>query len=317
MHRVAGVRHRAAFTVIELLVVIAIVAVLLALLVPAVQQAREAARRAQCRSNLKQLALALHNYHDQFLVFPPGCVHSGPDYTVTGRAGYGWGTFVLPYIDQGPLYTTLNVGSQNLNVLLKDPAQRPLVQQPLSVFRCASDTGPDLNDQHAFTNANYGGISAATANYVAVHGTRWVYASDWVDSQMDPFGIFWPDSRVRLGDVTDGTSQTLLLGERNWPFTAAIWVGVRNYNGNLTMGLQANQGLTNWPINEPGTNAQRAFHSQHVGGAHFAFADGRVQFLSESINADSTLTIAGNPQSCRGVYQRLGQRADGLPVGEY
>jgi prepilin-type processing-associated H-X9-DG protein len=144
-----------------------------------------------------------------------------------------------------------------------------------------------------------------------------VDASDWLQTQMDPFGMFWPDSRVRLGDVTDGTSQTLLLGERSWPYLAGVWVGVRNYEGHLTIGLRNNQGLSNWPINEPGTNADRAFHSLHTGGALFVFADGHVQFLSESINADNTLIVASDPQSYRGVYQRLGQRADGRPVGDY
>ncbi len=312
-------RRKRGFTLIELLVVIAIIAVLISLLLPAVQQAREAARRAQCRNHLKQIGLALHNYHETFGTFPPGNVHFSKDATwdTAGKAGYGWGAFILPQLDQAALFNDLDVNGQELHFLLKDATQRAKAQQPVTIFRCPSDIAPDLNDKRIFTNNAYGDIAAATASYVGVHGTRWSYASEWLISRQDPFGIFWPDSKVRITDITDGTSNTLMVGERNWDFLSGIWIGVRNYQGNGDVGLRQNQGITNWKINLPGNNAPRAFHSAHVGGTHFLFADGRVQFLSESIHFDNTLDVATNPSSMRGTYQRLGMRNDGAVIGEF
>ena len=313
------------FTLIELLVVIAIIAILIALLLPAVQQAREAARRSQCRNNMKQIGLALHNYHDVFNVFPPGNALStlspdagySVDLTTANRAaGYGWAVYILPYLDQAPLYNQLNVSGLELVKLMQQATLRPLAQTKLSVYRCASDTAPDLNDQRGFTNAIFGDTSVGTSNYVGIHGTRWSHAVDWIGSGVDPYGIFWPASKVRLTDITDGSSNVFIVGERNWDNYAAIWVGTRNYTGNGDVGLRQVVGITNWKINLPGTNSPRAFHSNHVGGAHFTFADGSVRFISDSIHFDNTLGTAGDPRSMLGTYQRLGMRNDGNPLGE-
>ena len=314
------------FTLIELLVVIAIIAVLIALLLPAVQQAREAARRTQCRNNLKQIGLALHNYHDAYAAFPPGNALStlspdagyGVDLTTANRAaGYGWAAYILPYLDQAPLFNKLDVNGLELVRLMQQAAKRPLAQQNLAAYRCPSDTAPDLNDQRAFTNAIFGDTSVATSNYVGVHGTRWSHAVEWIKTQQDPFGIFWPASRVNISSISDGTSDTFMVGERNWDNLAAIWVGTRNYCGNGDVGLRQIVGITNWKINLPGTNSPRAFHSNHTGGAHFLFADGSVRFIAENIDFNNTLSVATDPQSFIGTYQRLGQRADGTILGDY
>src|SRR3954447_24995498 len=155
MHR----RRRTGFTLIELLVVIAIIAILIALLLPAVQQAREAARRTQCRNNLKQMGLAMHNYHDVFNCFPPGYLGypaaAGQDCSAVRNTapfaqGWGWGTYLLPYLDQAPLYNSLNPGQKQA---VCDNASGPalnagnpvLQRQLLPVYVCPSAADPDMN----------------------------------------------------------------------------------------------------------------------------------------------------------------------------
>lgn len=314
------------FTLIELLVVIAIIAVLIALLLPAVQQAREAARRTQCRNNLKQIGLALHNYHDQYQVFPPGCGLSSqspdPGYavnltTANRAASYGWATYILPNLDQASLFNALNVNSLELCLLMQQAALRPLSQTSITAYRCPSDVAPATNNQRAFTNAIFANTAPGTSSYVGVHGTRWSHGDDWILSQKDPFGIFWPASRIGVRDITDGASNTLMVGERNWDFLSAVWIGTRNYAGNGDIGLRQNLGITNWQINMPGTNAPRAFHSAHVGGTHFLLADGSVRFVSQNIDFDNTQAIPGDPRSMVGTYQRLGMRNDGQVIGDY
>jgi prepilin-type N-terminal cleavage/methylation domain-containing protein/prepilin-type processing-associated H-X9-DG protein len=320
------IRRSRGFTLIELLVVIAIIAVLIALLLPAVQQAREAARRTQCRNNLKQIGLALHNYHDQFQVFPPGCGLSSqsPDagYTVdlttaNRAAAYGWSTYILPNLDQANLYNQLNVSNLELCLLMQQAALRPLSQTVIPGYRCPSDVAPATNTQRAFTNPIYGDTAPGTSSYAGVHGTRWTHGVEWVQTQKDPYGIFWPASRVGVRDITDGTTNTLMVGERHWDYLSAVWIGTRNYTGNGDVGLRQILGITNWRINLPGNNAPRAFHSPHVGGAHFLLADGSVRFVSQNIHFDNTLADPNDPQSYVGTYQRLGQRADGASVGEF
>ncbi|HTN03112.1 MAG TPA: DUF1559 domain-containing protein, partial [Planctomycetaceae bacterium] len=201
--------------------------------------------------------------------------------------------------------------------LMQQTPLRPLAQTRITAYVCPSDTAPELNNQRGFTNAIFGDTAVATSNYVGVHGTRWTHANEWILNQQDPFGVFWPGSKVRIGDITDGASNTFLVGERNWDNLSAIWIGTRNYTGNGDVGLRQHLGITNWKINLPGNNSPRAFHSNHVGGAHFLFGDGRVQFISDSIHFDNSLATAGDPRTMKGTYQRLGMRNDGSVLGEY
>jgi len=312
------------FTLIELLVVIAIIAILIALLLPAVQQAREAARRTQCKNNLKQIGLALHNYHDQFGRLPPACVFSGwdtaPIHTAADQAAYGWGSFILPHLDQGPLYNQLDVTGLELHRLLQDPARRPLIQTKLTAYRCPSDDADDTNGKRRFSNTAYGNTVAGTSNYVAVLGTIWRGSQNWLNGKFDPYGSLWASSRVGLGDIKDGTSNTVVIGERNWLDSAGTWVGTRNYNGTGDVGLRQIAGTTVAKLNEGGVEGTGGFSSPHEGGAHFLFADGHVGFLSENIQFDQTGSqeLYGHvdlPKS--GVYQRLARRHDGQPIGEF
>lgn len=320
-------RSRRGFTLVELLVVIAIIAVLISLLLPAVQQAREAARNAQCKNNLKQIGLALHNYHNLVGLFPPGIVHSSGDISKAGVAGWGWATFILPQLDQAALYNQMNVGGWDLDTMLTGGTGsaavktanrahfRPLIQTVLPAYRCPSDIAPDKNNNRTFTDAKYGPTDGGTSSYVASEGLTVASTSagmalvdpfSWTTNRIDPSGIMWADSSVKISDITDGTSNTFLVGERCWANDSAIWVGTRNYMGSGAWGLPQTLGLVSFKLN--GINTA-VFSSEHGAGANFLFCDGRVQFISENIDY--------NAGTNGGIYQMLGARNDGQTPGKY
>ncbi len=304
------VRKSRGFTLIELLVVIAIIAVLIALLLPAVQQAREAARRSACKNNLKQLGLALHNYHDSLSIMPPGCLavsYAGvayrPGNAEPGRTavagGWGWSVYVLPYVDQSSLYNLLAPTGTNFPT-----APNALTQTILPIFLCPSDSTGDIVTSTAM------GSGHAKSSYPAIYGSD---AVAYVNvSAKTARGMFWYNSNVRLRDVTDGASNTLMLTERIWDGDTseirrgAIWAGkcagaTTPLNaGNKYSNLVRAQNVPDWIIK--GLNNNSAM-SLHTGGVHFVLGDGSVRFLSE--NTDGA------------IYQRLGQMADGEVLGEF
>jgi len=337
------------FTLIELLVVIAIIAVLIALLLPAVQSAREAARRSQCKNNLKQIGLALHNYHGIHNQFPPAMV---PAVIGTAGAGWGWGTFILPQIDQAGLFNSLQANEVRLSDVLTTNAayatHRQLVTTVLPAFRCPSDVAPKIVDA---TNAK---SNVAVSSYPAVSGTSLLYASTTsflgTGGFSQGWGAIWPGSSVDISMIADGTSNQFLVGERDWRCRSAVWVG----GGTRTLSdvvrdntIQTNIGSAGTPLNYSNfhgraadhTDAQsqegcnKGFSSTHTGGAHFLMADGAVRFVSDSIQwscADNACNIgasgSGNnsrsysgkkPGAGIGIYQRLSHRRDGFPVGEF
>ena len=187
----------------------------------------------------------------------------------------------------------------------------------LPIYRCPSDNGQDLNVKRKFSNPEYGNQADGTSNYVGVCGTRWGQAIAVTGN--DPFGMFYVDSKVRIRDVYDGTSATLLLGERDWDDLAAVWVGTRNYNGTGDVGLRQNLGIVDTKINVGGAAATGAFSSKHPGGAQFLYVDGHVQFISETIHFDTAGSAAvGLPQTAQmGTFQRLGRKDDNLPIDPY
>ncbi len=320
---------RTAFTLIELLVVIAIIAILVALLLPAVQQAREAARRSSCKNNLKQIGLAMHNYHDVYNMFPAGYLRLN---SRNSSPSYGWGMSLLPYLEQPALYDGLQGGIRSLRVVASGSnADAALLQTPLSALRCPSDVTPALNNlrfwgsggwspsmnpQIGISTANFTGV--ATSNYVAVIGPGGfgsvlgdeTPAGSGNYEYRDLRGMFWGNSFRRMRDVTDGTSLTLLIGERDGgrfenntrQSLAGVWVGIGN-------GVTLEQAYQVFINGQNGINSliahteSRGASSFHAGGAQFVFADGSVHFLSENI---SMVT-----------YRRLCQRDDGLVVGEF
>ena len=311
---------RSAFTLVELLVVIAIIGVLVALLLPAVQAAREAARRMSCRNNIKQIVLALHNYHDSFRSLPTGAAPSSR--FPTDPSTWSWHSLLLPRIDQGPLHDLLRPNTpQSLLEALSDPAKVAALQQPISSFRCPSDSGPDLN---ANRHLDLGGLDlpVATTNYLGCAG---------VDTSSPTDGLFYFNSNHRFRDILDGLSNTFAVGERstlaikgNVLPAAGVWAGaasfpcntalpndcVTGFYASVSMELQTGVGLGS----VGGTAPSWGYTSQHPGGALFGLADGSVRFVSETI--DSRIGNVNDP-STWGTYQLLGVRADGLPIGDY
>ena len=333
------------FTLIELLVVIAIIAILIALLLPAVQQAREAARRSQCKNNMKQFGLAMHNYNDAHGTFPPGYITKTPCSSSAvwsacnqGELGiYGWGTFVLPYIDQAPLYNLLNAGSATLDQNLANATVRQALQQPMAVFLCPSDPGPNLNDYVSSSNNYNFTVTDGTTSYQIARSDYVMVANAW-DSTTPPVyatqygpahGIGFANSSIRFRDITDGSSNTILVGERAYVYKSNNKVGGANAIGfsasnNTQSSSYARKGngiavigLTYNGINAI-AGAVRGFSSNHVGGAHFVFCDGSVHFLSENIDyKKGSVSSATHLQDINSTFQRLAVRDDGQVVGEY
>jgi prepilin-type N-terminal cleavage/methylation domain-containing protein len=291
-------RQRSGFTLIELLVVIAIIGVLVALLLPAVQQAREAARRVQCRNNLKQIGIALHNYHDTHSTFPFGYLKK--DDPVEGNsAGFGWLAMLLPQLELNTVYNQFN-----WNVPLFDPInQAPRMLQP-KVFLCPSDTISENNAIEMDTDR------FAMGCYVASFGP-----GDMDADPDDRRGMFSRNSWIKVRDVTDGLSNTLSVGERaNGPFRLlaangihtvyeTTWSGaVRQFDDITDEHPHMVLFQTGHVVNDPHSD-DRDISAAHIGGAFFLLGDGAVRFIGDSINYQ--------------VYQNLGTRAEGVPVGEF
>jgi prepilin-type N-terminal cleavage/methylation domain-containing protein/prepilin-type processing-associated H-X9-DG protein len=286
-----GKRH--AFTLIELLVVIAIIAVLIALLLPAVQAAREAARRASCVNNLKQIGIALHNYHDGRGVLPPGYV-----YILGYRSGgFGWATMILPNMEQSPLFNAVNFdlpawSSQNSTACVS----------AIATYQCPTD----------YTASTTGGVMSregfnyAKASYVANFGPR-----DLDVTPEDRSGVFGRNSGTRFADVTDGLSYTLFAAER----TNAVYLSVIGSANHFDLETVWPGAIKEDPVDDHGHTAlfqsaylinnpnfdDRNSMSYHSGGSNFLLGDGSVKFIKLSINLQ--------------VYQALGTRAGGEVVG--
>lgn len=291
---------RPAFTLAELLVVIAIMAILVALLLPAVQQAREAARLSQCRNNLKQMGLALLNYESQQRLFPSSST-SRIDFgvwssTPTNYHLHSWAAMILPHLEQGALYNQLNFNVSSLH-----PANAAVAAQTLPVYRCPSYTGPPFS-----RSPLYGLLSPyfALRNYAALGATS-------IGSlYLTPDGVFYAQSSTRVGDISDGTSNTIFFAETREP-DAAVWidggtaaVASRRYlDSNPPTYAGPENSLNYQPYyvaNGQGIDSQFGPSSQHSGGVAHLFGDGSVRTISPNINAavyDAQVTRAGGEPS--------------------
>lgn len=303
---------RRGITLIELLTVITIIGVLIALLLPAVQAVRESARRAKCQNNLKQVGLALYSYHDTHGMYPPGFSLDRP-----ATPGWGWGTRLLNSLDQSALYNSINI-----SMSFASPAHQTVIETRLAAFLCPSsgDQGPlssgfieqPIVQLEQLAPAQY----VASAGSVSLKGGGGSTAGD---------GVFFLNSRVAVRDITDGSSSTLMIGERSRNIADATWVGVADPIFILCT-------KNSWPVhtcasamfmvlgrtgptsdilfgavptgstpNSPGGGAD-GFWSLHSGGCNFLYCDGSVRFIKATVSPDA--------------FKALGTRAGGEVVGD-
>jgi len=279
---------RRGFTLVELLVVIAIIGILVALLLPAVQQAREAARRMQCTNNLKQIGLALHNYHDTYQVFPGGSLP-------TFISGF---TAILPYMEQGNTYD-----QYDFRIAYSDPHNIAVLEQEIDSFLCPSMSIPRVAPEPQCNEIG------APSSYLLSEGTG---------SYMNPydgmFGLTWPahgynNKPTRFRDVLDGTSNTLAASETTYNMRDYVW-SASPHGGCPAMAGQTRWGTARWGVGYPnitlGTTLKEfnihtaanngGFQSMHPGGANTLWVDGSVSFLAQTIDRivlDAMATRAG------------------------
>ena len=313
MRQIRPRAQRSAFTLIELLVVIAIIAVLIALLLPAVQAAREAARRIQCVNNLKQIGLAIHTYFDSAGAFPSGYIsyykRDGSDEGVAEDdigPGWGWGSLILPQLEQRNIHNAIN-----FNLTMTSGTNDTAQLLRINAYLCPSDPQKELVPVRNETNSATV-YTVGSGNYVGVYGV-----GEIGDAPGGGTGMFFRNSRINFASITDGTSNTFAVGERShdlsyvtwtgraiggWLFPTPSFEGGRNtFSPNpeeaFTM-ILGPVGIENGPRppNYPSAHVED-FRSHHPGGVNFAFADGSVRFIKNSINEP--------------IYQALATRAGG------
>jgi prepilin-type N-terminal cleavage/methylation domain-containing protein/prepilin-type processing-associated H-X9-DG protein len=307
-------RVSSGFTLVELLVVIAIIGMLTSLLLPAVQAAREAARRTQCSNNLKQIGLALHNYHNVHRAFPAGYVSAqGPGGPADDTGpGWGWATAILPHLEAGNLYTQLQL---NKGITHVDNAAMRTFRLP--VYLCPTDGGEAtftvnvLNDSSTdystpLKDANGNPVSVGRSNYVGMFGQPEItpdpgLVSTDPDRSVAHRGMFCRNAAVRIDDVRDGTSNTIMVGERSSNLAYATWTGAvtggqvppkspnpNNYDpeGAPVLILGHAGDAADVPPHTPNSAANHVddFWSYHPQGANFLFVDGAVRQINDSVS---------------------------------
>jgi prepilin-type N-terminal cleavage/methylation domain-containing protein/prepilin-type processing-associated H-X9-DG protein len=298
-------RPRFAFTLIELLVVIAIIGILIALLLPAVQKIREAAARMQCSNNLKQIGLALHNYHDANQVFPTGGDKRG--YVIYAM---GWPALLMPYFEEGNRRTTIDAMAPNAiyNIMpwrLTDPPHNganPVFTSPIKIFVCpASELGDRSPDVQYPTVPQINATNQGALHYRANGGspTLGLVQGTWSrHAWYTTSGIIYPNSKVKLTDISDGTSNTILIGEtssaigrplnsRGWGVIQPWTWGYYFYFTDAQGWLMIDHKAVTYPIGYTGSffTNETPFTSNHAGGGvNMVFCDGSVHFMPKSTN---------------------------------
>lgn len=286
--------QRSGFTLIELLVVIAIIAILIALLLPAVQQAREAARRTTCKNNLMQISLALQNYEMAFEVLPAGVYNqTGPIKNEPKGYDMGWLGGLMPFVDQAIVYRHIDFKQS-----VYAEANYEVRKRPLSVLSCPSDPKGPLLEVPIDDN-----LQLFQTNYAAC------YNANEAPIDVNNSGVMFLNSSITYDQITDGSSNTIFIGEHLYDDTNLGWLSgtrasLRN-TGSINKDLPGYSG--NWRSNNPSIPVEEkpvdpllnvgGFGSYHVGGAHIGLGDGSVRFISENIDPD--------------LLEQLGNRGDG------
>ena len=291
---------RRGFTLVELLVVIAIIGVLVALLLPAVQAAREAARRTQCSNNLKQIAIAIHNYHDSMRSFPPGYISTNPGVPGSsswcrsgGVQGAPWTVLILPYTEQGNLHSkfNFNVKFQSTSNQMAPPNDAVVV--PMKMYQCPSDIRMTQNKNFSsYFGVQGGGSKPDCGNSgCSAANERGMYVT----------GMLYGGSKLGFQNVTDGTSNVFLIGESR--YGSAAWAASAKQDScAYARNLAGAQDAINL-FKGQGVHDTRGFSSYHPNGCMFSMVDGSIHFVSQNIDL--------------AMYRQLGQRDDGLPSGGF
>ncbi|WDI44079.1 DUF1559 family PulG-like putative transporter [Bremerella sp. P1] len=328
-------RFERGFTLVELLVVIAIIGVLIALLLPAVQQAREAARRMQCTNNLKQIGIAMHNFHDTYGKLVPMSTEDWGNENTHGN--WGWAVDLMPFLELGNTYDALNPtygnnkndfwpyqpggGKNRLHNAVNNANLLAIMQKEVDAFMCPSTAGPVLNESKPIPyDSGNGDKYLARSDYIVVND------ADNIDRRDCDGPFVWTryDAPLTFAGITDGLSNTLFVGERCYTLggeligSGVVYGHAGNNEGGgagaVTTGFFYVAGSGLLPINSTtggsDNDHRQGFASNHPGGVNFVLGDGSVRFVPETIDHNTN-------NAANSTFEYLLQRNDGRPVGDY
>lgn len=277
------VSRRQAFTLVELLVVLAVIGILVALLLPAVQAVREAARRTECSNHIRQLALASMNFESAYKHLPTGWTVADLS-DPAGGPGWGWGYFLLPYLEQQSLFDQIDP-----SISVDDEGWGDLLRQVVPVFQCPSDPARDLLNLNEGEHPGHRPALWVSSPLRRPHEEHWIGRSNFSgvfgsnEIEDDPLagnGLFFGASHIHFRDIQDGLSNTLMFGERRNDYSQLSWAGVF---GDVDEPFARVVGSADHAPNDPHGHFED-FRSYHPQGAHFAFSDGSTRIINSTID---------------------------------